>query len=42
MIRCGPRHPIGASRMGHQPTGKSFAVEHIHIYRLDGDRIAEH
>lgn len=28
--------------MGHQPTGKSFAVEHIHIYRLEGNRIAEH
>ena len=28
--------------MGHAPTGKSFVVDHIHIYRLEGDRIAEH
>lgn len=28
--------------MGRQPTGRSFSVEHIHVFRLEGDRIAEH
>jgi predicted ester cyclase len=27
---------------GPEPTGRSFVVEHIHIYRIEGDRIAEH
>jgi hypothetical protein len=27
--------------MGHEPAGKPFVVDHIHIYRLEGDRIAE-
>jgi predicted ester cyclase len=25
-----------------RPTGKSFTVDHSRIYRLEGDRIAEH
>jgi predicted ester cyclase len=28
--------------MGRPPTGRSFAVEHVHVYRLEGGRIAEH
>jgi steroid delta-isomerase-like uncharacterized protein len=28
--------------MGVPPTGKSYTIEEIHIFRLDGDRIAEH
>ena len=42
VIRCTIRGTNTREWMGHQPTGKSFAVEHIHIYRLEGDRIAEH
>ena len=42
VIRCTTRGTNTREWMGHQPTGKSFAVEHIHIYRLEGDRIAEH
>ena len=28
--------------MGNAPTGKEFAVRHIHIWRIDGDKIVEH
>jgi predicted ester cyclase len=42
VIRCTARGTNAREWMGRQPTGKSFAVEHIHIYRLEGDRIAEH
>ena len=42
VIRCTARGTNTGEWMGHQPTGKSFAVEHIHIYRLESDRIAEH
>src|SRR3954451_18205663 len=27
--------------LGRAPTGKEFAVEHIHIWRLEGDRVIE-
>jgi len=36
------KHRPRLRRLGHEPTGKSFEVDHIHIYRLEGDRIAEH
>ncbi len=42
VIRCTSRGTHTREWMGHQPTGKSFEAEHIHIYRLEGDRIAEH
>jgi len=42
VIRCTARGTNTREWMGRQPTGKSFGVEHIHIYRLEGDRIAEH
>jgi len=42
VIRCAVRGTNTREWMGRQPTGKSFLVEHIHIYRLEGDRIAEH
>ena len=42
VIRCTARGTNTREWMGHEPTGKSFVAEHIHIYRLEGDRIAEH
>jgi predicted ester cyclase len=42
VMRCTVRGTNTREWMGRQPTGKSFLVEHIHIYRLEGDRIAEH
>ena len=42
VLRCTLRATQTREWMGYQPTGKPFAVEHIHIYRLEGDRIAEH
>ena len=42
VMRCTARGTNTGEWMGRQPTGKSFLVEHIHIYRLEGDRIAEH
>ena len=42
VIRCTARGTNTREWMGHKPTGKSFVVDHIHIYRLEGDRIAEH
>ena len=42
VIRCTVRGTNTREWMGHEPTGKSFEVDHIHIYRLEGDRIAEH
>ena len=41
-IRCTMHGTHAREWMGTPPSGRSFAAEHIHIYRLDGDRIAEH
>jgi predicted ester cyclase len=41
-LRCTFRGTNTREWMGHTPTGKSFAVDHIHVFRLEGDRIAEH
>jgi predicted ester cyclase len=30
------------SLMGREPTGKEFAVRHIYIWRIAGDKIVEH
>jgi predicted ester cyclase len=42
VIRCTLRGTNTRKWMGHQPTGASFVVDHIHIYRLEGNRVAEH
>jgi predicted ester cyclase len=42
VLRCTFRATNTREWMGHLPTGRSCAVDHIHIYRLDGDRVAEH
>jgi predicted ester cyclase len=42
VMRCTVRGTNTREWMGRQPTGRSFEVEHIHMYRLEGDRIAEH
>jgi predicted ester cyclase len=42
VLRCTFRGTNTREWMGRPPTGKSFQVEHIHIYRLEGDRLAEH
>lgn len=42
VLRCTFRGTNTREWMGHAPTGKSFLVDHIHIYRLEGNRIAEH
>jgi predicted ester cyclase len=42
VMRCTVRGTNTGEWMGRQPTGRSFEVEHIHMYRLEGDRIAEH
>jgi predicted ester cyclase len=42
VMRCTARGTNTGEWMGRQPTGKSFEVDQIHIYRLEGDRIAEH
>ena len=42
VMRCTVRGTNTRQWMGHEPTGKSFLVDHIHIYRLEGNRIAEH
>ena len=41
-LRCTFRGTNTREWMGHPPTGKSFAVDHIHIYRLEDGRVAEH
>ncbi len=28
--------------MGHEPTGREFAVRHVHIWRIADDKIVEH
>ena len=42
VMRCTVRGTNTREWMGRQPTDKSFEVDHMHIYRLEGDRIAEH
>jgi predicted ester cyclase len=42
VLRCTFRGINTRDWMGHPPTGKSFVVDHIHIYRLEGGRVAEH
>jgi predicted ester cyclase len=41
-LRCKFRGTNTRAWMGHEPTGRSFVVDHIHVYRLEGDRVAEH
>lgn len=42
VLRCTFRGTNTREWMGHPPTGKSCAVEHIHVYRLGQGRLAEH
>jgi len=42
VIRCTMRGTNTREWMGHAPTGRSFSVDHIHVYRLEDGRIAEH
>jgi predicted ester cyclase len=42
VLRCTMRGTNTREWMGHAPTGRSFVVDHIHLCRLEGGRIAEH
>lgn len=42
VLRCTFRGTNTRESMGRPPSGRSFVVQHIHIYRLEGDRVAEH
>ncbi len=42
VLRCTFRGTNTREWMGRPPSGRSFVVQHIHIYRLEGDRVAEH
>lgn len=41
-LRCTMRGTHSGEFLGHAPTGRSFAVQQIHLYRIQDDRIAEH
>jgi predicted ester cyclase len=41
-IRATMRGTFAREWMGKSPTGRSFEVEHIHVYRLEDGRVAEH
>jgi predicted ester cyclase len=40
LVTMGGRHT--GPLMGHEPTGREFAVRHVYIWRISGGRIAEH
>jgi len=41
-LRCTTRGTHTGEFLGHAPTGRSFAVQQIHIFRIEDGRIAEH
>jgi len=41
-LRCTVRGTHQGEFLGHVPTGRSFAVQQIHVFRLEDGRIAEH
>ena len=41
-LRCTARGTSRGEFLGRPPTGRSFEVQQIHLFRLDGGRIAEH
>ena len=41
-LRCTVRGTHRGELLGHPPTGRSFAAQQIHIFRVEDGRIAEH
>lgn len=41
-LRCRARGTHSGEFLGQAPTGRSFAVQQIHIFRVEDGRIAEH
>ncbi|MGH2896146.1 MAG: ester cyclase [Solirubrobacteraceae bacterium] len=41
-LRCTMRGTHSGEFLGHAPTGRAFAVQQIHVYRLQDGRIVEH
>jgi steroid delta-isomerase-like uncharacterized protein len=41
-LRCTSRGTHTGEFLGHAPTGRSFSVQQIHIFRIQDGRIAEH
>ena len=41
-IRCTARGTHQGEFLGRQPTGRSFAVQQIHVFRINDGQIAEH
>jgi steroid delta-isomerase-like uncharacterized protein len=41
-LRCTTRGTHTGEFLGHAPTGRSFSVQQIHIFRIEDGRIAEH
>ena len=41
-LRCTTRGTHTGEFLGHAPTGRSFSVQQIHIFRIQDDQIAEH
>jgi ketosteroid isomerase-like protein len=41
-LRCTVRGTHQGEFLGHRPTGRSFAAQQIHLFRLEDGRIAEH
>jgi len=42
VLRCAVSGTLEGELAGRQPTGRQFRTAHIHIYRLEDGRIAEH
>ncbi len=41
-LRCTTRGTHTGEFLGHAPTGRSFSVQQIHIFRIEDGQIAEH
>lgn len=41
-IRCTARGTHEGKFLGHEPTGRSFAVQQIHVFRVKDGQIVEH
>ena len=41
-LRCTARGTSTGEFLGRAPTGRSFEVQQIHLFRLESGRIAEH
>lgn len=42
VLRCTARGTQTGEFLGHAPTGREFAVQQIHVFRVEDGRIAEH